>query len=424
MSLIEWLRPWKTVPPAAVTAEPIVEYLVDQLDGWSPEELWRGQPHLRTVVDFTARQVAQLGIHTYLRDDDGGRTRQRTSRLASLMSTPSPDQTTYELVRDIVCDLALYDTAYLLVITTPSGDQLRPLRPSWVEASEKTPFAVTRFLVRFPGAASAVEVPGESIIIFHGWNPSNPLRGVSPVRALKAVLADQMKAYQFRDQVWSRGGRVNAYITRPATAPGMSPEARTKFQRQFNAAWTGGGTRAGGVPFLDEGAELKRLGFSAKEEQWLESTQLSLRTCAAVYHVNPSMVGDTAGISYANVREFRKMLYGETLGPLLMMIEQRLNHSLRELAEPGEYIQFNVEARLRGDAEEQASVLQTGIGGPYMTINEGRARLNMPSVEGGDDLIRPLNVTAPGDTDPVPAEQEERGAGIIWPTPVADRGDE
>lgn len=415
MGLLDWLAPWRNqLPPPEVTSAPIVATYLDQIGDLAPAELWRTQPHLRTVVDFIARQVAQLGLHVYRRDDDGGRTRVRDSVLAQLVAQPSSDQTTYELIRGLVSDLALYDAAFLLIVSVKDrGYELRPLRPHWVRVVESSAFAATTYAVSFPGHAP-VKIPADKIVAFHGWNPVDETRGSTPVATLKSILAEQAEAMVFRQQMWKRGGRIGNYVTRPATAPAMSPDSRLKFQRQFNEAWTGSnGTRAGGVPFLDEGAELKQSRFNAKEEQWLESTQLSLRTVAGVYHVNPTMVGDTAGVSYANVKEFRKMLYGETLGPLLMMIEQRLNLALTSLdGDPNLYIEFNTEARLRGDAEEQANVLRQGIGAPYMTINEGRARLNLPALDTGDELVKPLNTTQDGDTDPVPAEEPPAGDAL------------
>jgi hypothetical protein len=43
-----------------------------------------------------------------------------------------------------------------------------------------------------------------------------------------------------------------------------------------------------------------------------------------------------------------------------------------------------------------------------MTINEARALDNRPPVEGGDVLIRPLNVTQAGDQNPIPAAPPEQ----------------
>lgn len=117
------------------------------------------------------------------------------------------------------------------------------------------------------------------------------------------------------------------------------------------------------------------------------------------------------------------MLYGETLGPVLSALEGRLNQFLLPLLglnPEKDYVEFNVEQRLRGSFEEQAAVFQTAVGGPWMTVNEARAKQNLPAVEGGDELIRPLNVTAPGDQEPVEAAPPEGGGSEPPETPASE----
>lgn len=417
MALPAWLRPWRvaSIPSTEVTVSPILQFLSSDMMGKSPEELWRTQPHLRTVVDFLSRNVAQLGLQAFQRQPDGGRERVRDGRVARLLRRPNSDQTGYELVAGLVADLALYDNAYLMVVDRGSDDawEIRPIRPLWVKgAVGKNAYGVAAWTVQFPETVQTVQIPATSMLHFHGWDPANAVQGTSPVITLKEILAEQVHAAKFRSQLWQRGGRVNSYVTRPATAPIMSAEARQKFQRQFNAAYTGDdGSKAGGVPFLDEGAELKRIGFSAKEEQFVDVAKLSLSTVAAVYHVNPTMVGLLDNANYSNVREFRRMLYGETLGPIIRMIEERLNAFLLPMlgADDATYVEFNVDARLRGSQEEQAQVASQAVGAPYMTRNEYRALQNLPSIEGADGLVQPLNVTANGDPDPVPANPIPEG---------------
>lgn len=411
MAVPSWLRPWRvaSIPSTEVTIEPIIDSLIDGIGRKSPAELWKTQPHLRTVVDFLARNVAQLGLQAFERQDDGGRQRVRDGAVPALLRRPNADQTGYELIAGLVSDLALYDNAYLMVVDRDGAMELRLLRPGWVKgAVEATAYNVRAWTVQFPKSDVPVEIPAENILHFHGWNPTDSLMGCSPVATLKQVLAEQVNAARFREQLWKRGGRVNSYVSRPVTAPEMSAEARRKFQRQFNAAYTGDdASKGGGVPFLDEGMELKRLGFSSKEEQFVDVAKLSPSTVAAVYHVNPTMVGLLDNANYSNVREFRRMLYGETLGPIIRMIEERLNAFLLPMLGVSEttYVEFNVDARLRGSQEEQAAVASQAVGAPYMTRNEYRALQNLPSIDGADELVQPLNVTANGDHDPIPAEE-------------------
>ena len=76
----------------------------------------------------------------------------------------------------------------------------------------------------------------------------------------------------------------------------------------------------------------------------------------------------------------------------------------------GTYLEFSLAAKLQGSFTEQAAVLQSSVGAPYLTRNEARARLNLPPVSGGDELVTPLNVligglASPQDTAPELADQ-------------------
>lgn len=411
MGIATWLgqrfSPSQSLPDSDSVHYPIEGLIRDLVLDQSPSELWATQPHLRMVVDFLARNIAQLGTYAYTRQDDGGRERQTTTELARILRKPNPEQTNYEFIRDIVGDLALYDEAYLLRLTAARTDidaayEVRILRPSWVVGTKKSnAYGVGFHLVRFPDSNATFEIPSEQIVHLHGWNPVDPKTGVSPLISLKNTLAEQVYAATFRKQLWQRGGRVGAYLRRPETAPKWDPVAKNNFVTAFKAAWTGSaGTQAGGVPLLEDGMTLERLGFSAKEEQYVEGNKLSLQTVASVFHVNPTMVGLLDNANYSNVREFRRMLYGETLGPRLAELEQKMNGFLLPLlgVDPDTtYIEFNVEQRLRGSFEEQAAVFSTAVGGPWLTINEARAKQNLPSVDGGDELIRPKNLYQNGE---------------------------
>ncbi|MEH6804844.1 MAG: phage portal protein [Rhodococcus erythropolis] len=366
----------------------------------SAAELWEEQPYLRTVVNFLARNVAQLGLHAFTRDAEGSRERLRDHPLAAMLRRPNEDTTGNELIHGVVADLALFDVAYLMVedkSADGAGLGLRRIPNSWVKGTEsKSAFRIGSYLVQMDESGETVKVAAENMLVFHGWNPTDTRIGSSPVNALKAILREQIHAQTFREQLWENGGRVGSYLTRPKDAPEWGAEGRSRFTRMWSA-WSGSGNKAGGTPVLEDGMELKRVGFSAKEEEYIEASKLALTTVAAVYHVNPTMIGVLDNANYSNVREFRSMLYGDTLGPIMSMIEARLNEFLvpRFADVDGVYVEFNLGEKLQGSFEEQAAVLGTATGRPYMTANEARAKQNLPAVEGGDVLYIPLNMATP-----------------------------
>lgn len=386
--------------------------------GMTVEELWRTQPYLRTVVTFLARNIAQLGLHTFRRVDEDDRQRDRESPLAKLLRRPNPTETTYELVFALVGDLALYDEAYWWIgqdPEAPAGWVIQRIPPTWIsERGGGSLFAPAWYDILPPGGQKAVRVKADNLLVFRGWNPDSFATGSSPVAALKQVLAEQIHAHRFRQQVWERGGRVGTVITRPAGVD-WSNTARDRFREDWRNRWAGEGADAGGTPILEDGMTLNRVGFSAHEEEWVEAAKLSLSIVASTYHVNPTMVGLLDNANYSNVREFRRMLYGDTLGPIMAMIEARINAFLapRIGADPDLYVEFNINEKLQGSFEEQVLALQSAVGRPWMTADEARALLNMRGMGGeAAELITPLNVAIGGQASPTDSGEQNLGPEI------------
>lgn len=343
------------------------------IQGQSETELYKTQPHLRTVISFLADNVAQVGLKEFRRISDTDRQRITDSPLINLLKQPNPDMTGFELLRQLTADLALHDVAYWIVTQAPDRDmerfggwQIRPIPPSWVTAKQEgSVFAPASYRVDTGLGRGWIDVPAEDMLVFHGWNPTDPTNGVTPVMALKDIINEQIQAWSYRTQTWQRGGRVGTVLVRPKDAPPWDDTARERFARGWKE-FTDKGARAGSTPLLEDGMELKRLGFNAREEEFSEVTKLSLQTVASIYHVSPVMVGILDNANFSNTKEFRKMLYSETLGPTMRMIEDRLNTFLATMigADPLDYVEFDIRAKLSGDFEEQASVL-IHIGGSH-----------------------------------------------------------
>ncbi len=389
-----------------------------QVMGMSIRTLWRTQPHLRTVVSFRAENVAQLGLHAFTMAADGSRVRDRDGVVPRLLEHVDGQATMYRLLYGLSSDLDLYDRAFIVAVgdeASPVGWSLRRIPPTWVSVIQDGPFGVDHFEVST--GAGPVVVPKESMIFFSGYDPDDPIGSVPAILSLKQVLSEQVQAALYREQVWTRGGRVSAVLQRPSTAPRWSDAARESFKADWQAKYTGQGAKAGGTPLLEDGMTLQRIDFNAQEQQFVENAKLSLQTVASAFHVDPTMIGASDSATFSNVKAFRKMLYTESLGPTLTRIEQQLNRDLMAmLGVPGEFVEFNIREKLSGDVEEEAAVLSASVGGPWMTRNEARSRENLPPVDGGDELITPMNVVTGGQASP-------RDAGTQNENPSSDLPD-
>jgi len=396
-----------------------------QILAWTASEMYRTQPHLRTVISFIARNAAQCNLQTYTRVSDTDRRRLTDSPAALLLAKPNPQTTGYELIYQLVSQLSLYDSAYLWVTqdaSSDSGFKAILIPPEWVIGATYTDLWTPDEWWVQPKLAfntQQIKIPAEQVIQFHGWDPSDPRGGLSPVSSLKEILVEQVEANKYRTLLWKNGAKTSGFVERPMDAPEWDIRAYEKFMEDLRSNFSGKGPNVGAPMLMPDGMHYNEASFSATDSQYIESVQLAFETVCGVYHVNPSLVGSSATTSYSNVKEFRKMLYGDTLGPLFEQICQRIDNMLLPMIGEAKnvYVEFNIQAKLAGNFEEQSASLQTAVGGPWMSVDEARALNNLPTLGSGfDTVITPLNVVRgggdqanPADSAPAPADRTGPG---------------
>ena len=410
-SLIDRLR------PHGVERVIYASDIVAGIDGKGADELFAEQPHLQTVIDFIAQNVAQLPLKCYERNGDADRARDTTGTLPLLLADPNPSMTRYDLVYATVAEYALYGRAIWYVgrdAASQSGFQVRLIPARWVTNWQGADgFGYESIRLSDPDfAGGAVELPLSDCVLFTRYRPGHPARSLSPIESLRHTLAEQVEAQAFRRSVWNNATRISGYISRPKDAGVWSDAAAKRFKSDVRENWGRGGAHSGGTPVLEDGMRYEPVTFNAHEGDWASGVKLSREDCAAAFHVNPAIIWPGDGQTYASAKDNARALYADTLAPLLSMIQQRINKDLAPMvgAPSTEYVEFDLMAKLNGSFEEQAASLQTAVGGPYMTRQEARARMNLPREPDGE-LITPLNVlvgglASPTDTAPKAAPRD------------------
>ena len=368
-------------------------------------QLYNTQDNLSAVVNFLANSIAQLPLKVYTRDDGDDRKRDRSSAAALLLWRPNNDQTEYEFIRALATEYYVFGCVYVWILPdseSESGYQARIIPTDWVSTTEKTNGYGPDKIVVTANTAGTIEIPRTEFVRFCTYSPGNPGGYISPISALRQTLEEQIQAGRFRRDLWKSSGRLNAQIIRPKDVQQWSEPTKEKWIKAFREAWGAGGSNAGAIPLMEDGMEIKPFQTSFKEQQWVESVKLSREAVAAAYRINPSLVWHTDTQTYASSKDNARALYAECLGPDLQMIQQRINSFLLPMigAEPGTYVEFDLTEKLKGNFEERASILQSSVGGPWLTRNEARRDNNLPPIEGGDELIVPMNVVTGGQASP------------------------
>lgn len=370
--------------------------------------LYRAQPNVRLVVRFLGRNMAQLPLKSYRRLGDSDRQSiDRNHPLGAWLRTPDSAGTVpvtrHRWIRALVEDLAIYDSFLAVKYRNEATGTLSTIR------IPPTNFSILGDSWLWPegfrvfGNRGHRDYAPEEVIYLAGHNPEDPRVGVSPIEALRRVLAEDYAAGLAREQFWNNSARTSGVLSRPVEAPRWSDEARERFARDWHARWAGNGPDAGGTPILEEGMTFTPASVTAKDAEYLGARRLTREECAAQFFIPPVFVGILENANFSNVREQHRSLYSDTFGPWMDWIttdlEAQLLPEFPDVA-PDAYFEFRIEEKLRGSFEEEAAAIQTATGAPWLARNEARAMKDLPPIEGGDDLVVPLNVLVGGQASP------------------------
>lgn len=351
--------------------------------------IYETQPNVRICVDFIARNIAQLGLHVYRRVSDTDRVRLPNHSLARWLKRPNPSTTRYRLIESLMQDLCIYYNAFLLKIRYRDLDgsqQIGLLRLPPESMSVSGGLLPSVFTWTLEDGTTRDFSPAD-VVHFSGYSPSNPLIGLSPMETLRQTLSEVYAAVQYRTDFWRNGARFEGIIERPREAAKWDPLQRQQFRDGVNA-FRQGGARAGAMLVLEDGMTYKTTSADARKSEYTDGLKLAREICAATYHIPQPMVGILDHATLTNVKEYHKHLYQDTLGPWCVWVEEEFERQLLTESDDqeGVYTEFNIAEKLKGSFEEQAASLQALVGRPLMTVNEGRARLNLPSRDDGDEL--------------------------------------
>lgn len=361
--------------------------------GMSIRGVWESQPSVRKVVSFMASTVAALPWRVY-RAEDGGRERLYDSPAETLVRRPTRFTSSADLVTGLALDWLLYGSACAVLVDEEIVRVPAPLLMLSTDVFGRVNDVAT---VAGGETVSLADLP---VALMHGWDPDGS-GAVAPVRTLRALLAELSEAEGWRRRMWTDVPRVSAQVTRPKDAPRWSDEKRERFLQAM--ADFKSSTSGGSIPVMEDGMKLE----AAPQVQPDLSSASSVRTLtdievAGYFGVPPELLGMREA-NYGGYAALRRDLYTRVLGPLIGRIEDALNAEIVPALAGGDTSVYGVLDRTEaqdGTLLERVQALQSATGGPVMTRAEARERLDLPYLEGTEELIVPLNVIQGGQASP------------------------
>jgi len=140
----------------------------------------------------------------------------------------------------------------------------------------------------------------------------------------------------------------------------------------------------GRVAVLSGGMKYEKMAMTNVEGQMIEQLKWSAEVVCSVYHVPPYKVGVGVLPTYNNVQALQVEYYSQALQSNIEEIEELLDAALGIGWGESLGTEFDTDNLLRMDTVTQVTAIRDAVGAGVMSPNEGRAKLELKPVEGGE----------------------------------------
>ena len=241
---------------------------------------------------------------------------------------------------------------------------------------------------RYTIGKESITLASEEVLHFKSHYTKDGITGVSVREQLSATLRGNIKAQEFINKTIESGMTAKSVLNYTGSLNDASVKTLV---REINK-YAKGEMREDGIDNIvpmPVGFSLQPLNLKLADSQFLELRQYSALQIASAFGVKPYQVGDYTKSSYASAEAQQLSFLVDTLLFIVKQYEEELTYKLltdEEVAE-GYHIKFNVGVMLRADQKTQIDTLSAAVSNFLMTPNEARERLDLPSKEGGDNLL-------------------------------------
>lgn len=345
-----------------------------------------------TCVTTLSEAIASLPCKLYRELPNGKEVATDHYLYNLLYFSPNDEMTAFTFWSTMVGCSALTGNGYAEITRDPDGTPnglwpLHPLKTSPVRLADGTlAFKTT------DGQANNANGSGRIIaakdVLHFPLFALDGIKGVSPVTAARESFALAKAAEKFGARWFGNGAHAPSILINKGAKPDL--KAQVEITESWQAAH--GGVNANKQAFLWGDWDVKTVGLSPEDSQFLATRNFQRADIAAMFHLQPHQVGDTARLSNANHTQAQLSFVTDTLRPILCRIEAELKRKLLGVRN-NLFVEFDLSERLRGDSNAQMQAYALGRQWGFLSVNEVRKEMGLnPIGAEGDTYLYPTNM--------------------------------
>lgn len=231
---------------------------------------------------------------------------------------------------------------------------------------------------------ASITVPASEIIHDRMNCLYHPLVGISPLYAAAIAAGIGIKIQRNVASFFGNSSTPSGILIAPGN---ITPENAKSLKESWEAGYSG--TNSGKVAVLGDNMRFEPMSQKATDSQLIETMQWSDERICSVFHVPAYKVGVGDTPSYNNIEALDRAYYSSCLQTPIEEMEACLDDGLG-LDGVTRGVDLDLDGLMRMDSKTQMETIGEGIQAKAYTINDGRKKLNLPPIDGGDTVYMQL----------------------------------
>lgn len=337
-------------------------------------------------VSRIADGVAMAPLRVYEKQENGQKreVRSKTSRL--LTARPNAFQTSYEWKRMMTAHAVL--TGKGVSLLTWRGDEVVeafPLLPEWVDVRRGLDGSPVYYLATPFGETGIIS----SKRILHLKNMSwTGLDGLEHVQLAREAIGLAMSTEEHHAKLHANGGRPGGILS---SENHLTEDQIKKIAKSWKAAF-GGSQNAFKTAVLDGNMKFMSVSSTGVDSEHIATRRFEVEEIARFFNVFPQMIQYTEKTAtFASAEAFFQAHVTYTLGPWFENWRQLLDEFFLDGDGPL-FVNFDDRQLTRAPLKDRALAYRSYAEMGIYTRNELRELEGLPPLEGGDELLTPMNM--------------------------------
>jgi len=313
----------------------------------------------------------------------------------SLLHSVNPFMTFRDLVFNTQANKDLAGEAFWLLVRNAQNNIIGiwPLRPDWIVVKTDSKEFIKGYEYRVP-SGKPIPFDIDDIIHFKNFNPLDPYRGLSIIKAAAATIDTETFSEEYNRKFFENEALPTSILS---TEQKLSDQQMARMKAEWKNEY-GGIKKSHKMAILEGGLELKPFQLSQKEMDFLEGQKFTRDKIFALFQTPKTVLGMTEDVTVSNAEATNFIFSQRVVKPEMEMFRDVLNEFLLPKFKDGDNLFFTFDDPVPENQEAKINELKGLFSVGALSPNEARQMFGLDQIDDDsmDSFYLPVNLLPVG----------------------------